>query len=67
MSLTLAVPALTSRRAEEIGLASNRIVLSCKVSNVQDLISASDLRAPKAGFPCLVFAYLYAALQNHCC
>ena len=29
----------SARRAEEIGLAANRIVLSCKVSNVQDLIA----------------------------
>lgn len=30
---------LSAKRAEEIGLAANRIVLSAKVSNVQDLIS----------------------------
>jgi len=29
----------SARRAEEIGLAHNRIVLSCKVSEVQDLIA----------------------------
>ncbi|HEY0939314.1 MAG TPA: flavodoxin-dependent (E)-4-hydroxy-3-methylbut-2-enyl-diphosphate synthase [Steroidobacter sp.] len=36
----LVVSALESaRRAEELGLASNKIVISCKVSGVQDLIA----------------------------
>ena len=40
MREALVVSALDSaRRAEEIGLARDRIVLSCKVSGVQDLIS----------------------------
>ena len=39
MREALVVSALESARfAEEIGLASDRIVISCKVSNVQDLI-----------------------------
>jgi (E)-4-hydroxy-3-methylbut-2-enyl-diphosphate synthase len=36
----------SARRAEEIGLGADRIVLSCKVSNVQDLIAVyRDLAA----------------------
>ena len=40
MREALVVSAIGSaRRAEELGLAADRIVLSCKVSNVQDLIT----------------------------
>jgi len=48
----LVVSALESaRRAEELGLASDRIVLSCKVSDVQDLISVYAELASRCDYP----------------
>jgi len=44
--------ALTSaRRAEEIGLAAEQIVLSCKMSGVQDLISVYRALARQCDYP----------------
>jgi (E)-4-hydroxy-3-methylbut-2-enyl-diphosphate synthase len=48
----LIVSALASaQRAEEIGLAHNRIVLSCKVSEVQDLIAVYRELATRSDYP----------------
>jgi len=40
-----------ARRAEEIGLAHNKIVLSCKVSGVQDLITVYRNLAARCDYP----------------
>ncbi len=40
-----------ARRAEEIGLAHDRIVLSCKVSGVQDLIAVYSELARRCDYP----------------
>jgi (E)-4-hydroxy-3-methylbut-2-enyl-diphosphate synthase len=48
----LIVSALDSaRRAEEIGLPHNRIVLSCKVSEVQDLIAVYRELSTRSDYP----------------
>ncbi len=48
----LIVSALNSaKRAEELGLAHDRIVLSCKVSGVQDLISVYRDLAQRCDYP----------------
>src|SRR5215475_12452621 len=48
----LVVSALESaRRAEELGLAGDRIVLSCKVSGVQDLIAVYAELARRCDYP----------------
>lgn len=48
----LIVSALASaQRAEEIGLPHNRIVLSCKVSEVQDLIAVYRELATRSDYP----------------
>lgn len=48
----LVVSALESaRRAEELGLAHDRIVLSCKVSGVQDLIAVYRDLAARCDYP----------------
>ena len=48
----LIVSALDSaKRAEELGLAHDRIVLSCKVSEVQDLISVYGELARRCDYP----------------
>ena len=48
----LIVSALDSaRRAEELGLAHDRIVLSCKVSEVQDLIAVYAELAKRCDYP----------------
>jgi (E)-4-hydroxy-3-methylbut-2-enyl-diphosphate synthase len=48
----LIVSALDSaKRAEELGLAHDRIVLSCKVSEVQDLISVYRELAKRCDYP----------------
>ncbi|WP_339937222.1 flavodoxin-dependent (E)-4-hydroxy-3-methylbut-2-enyl-diphosphate synthase [Undibacterium luofuense] len=41
----------SAAKAEEIGLASNRIVLSCKVSAVQDLIAVYSELARRCQYP----------------
>jgi len=41
----------SARRAEELGLAGDRIVLSCKVSGVQDLISVYRDLAARCDYP----------------
>ena len=41
----------SARRAEELGLAGNRIVISCKVSDVQDLIAVYRELARRADYP----------------
>ncbi len=41
----------SARRAEEIGLPGDRIVLSCKVSGVQDLISVYRELARRSDYP----------------
>jgi (E)-4-hydroxy-3-methylbut-2-enyl-diphosphate synthase len=52
MREALVVSAIDSaRRAEEIGLAGDRIILSCKVSNVQDLIGVYRELARRCDFP----------------
>lgn len=52
MSQALVRSALDSaRRAEELGLAGDRIVLSCKVSGVQDLIAIYSNLADQADYP----------------
>jgi (E)-4-hydroxy-3-methylbut-2-enyl-diphosphate synthase len=49
---TLVLSALTSAAlAEKIGLAANRIVLSCKVSRVQDLIAIHRMLASRCHYP----------------
>jgi len=40
-----------ARRAEELGLAGNRIILSCKVSGVQDLIAVYRELARRCDYP----------------
>jgi len=40
-----------ARRAEELGLASDRIILSCKVSGVQDLIAVYRELASRCDYP----------------
>ncbi len=48
----LIVSALDSaKRAEEIGLAHDRIILSCKVSDVQDLIAVYRELATRSDYP----------------
>ncbi len=48
----LIVSALDSaKRAEELGLAHDRIVLSCKVSEVQDLIAVYQSLAQRCDYP----------------
>jgi (E)-4-hydroxy-3-methylbut-2-enyl-diphosphate synthase len=48
----LVVSALESaRRAEELGLAGDRIVLSCKVSGVQDLVAVYTELAGRCDYP----------------
>ncbi len=52
MREALVVSALESaRRAEELGLAGDRIVLSCKVSGVQDLIEVYRDLAARCDYP----------------
>jgi (E)-4-hydroxy-3-methylbut-2-enyl-diphosphate synthase len=41
----------SARRAEELGLAGNRIVLSCKVSGVQDLIKVYRELSARCDYP----------------
>ena len=41
----------SAKRAEEIGLPSNRIILSCKVSRVQDLIAVYRDLASRCKYP----------------
>jgi len=41
----------SAHRAEEIGLASSQILLSCKVSGVQDLISVYRALAKRCNYP----------------
>ena len=41
----------SARRAEELGLAGNRIILSCKVSGVQDLIAVYSELARRCDYP----------------
>ncbi|MEC9367685.1 MAG: flavodoxin-dependent (E)-4-hydroxy-3-methylbut-2-enyl-diphosphate synthase [Pseudomonadota bacterium] len=41
---------LSARRAEEIGLAADRIVISAKVSAVQDLIAVYRMLAQRSGY-----------------
>ena len=41
----------SAQRAEEIGLAGNRIILSCKVSGVQDLIMVYRSLAARCDYP----------------
>src|SRR6478735_822205 len=41
----------SARRAEEIGLAGDQIVLSCKMSGVQDLISVYRALAQRCDYP----------------
>lgn len=41
----------SARRAEEIGLAGNKIILSCKVSGVQDLIAVYRELARRCHYP----------------
>ena len=40
-----------ARRAEEVGLAGDRIILSCKVSGVQDLIAVYRALAARCDYP----------------
>ena len=52
MREAIVVSALESaRRAEEIGLAHDRIVISCKVSGVQDLIAVYRSIAARCDYP----------------
>ena len=41
----------SAQRAEELGLAGNRIILSCKVSGVQDLIAIYGQLAAQCDYP----------------
>jgi (E)-4-hydroxy-3-methylbut-2-enyl-diphosphate synthase len=41
----------SARRAEELGLPANRIILSCKVSDVQDLVSVYAELARRCDYP----------------
>jgi len=41
----------SARRAEELGLAGDRIVLSCKVSDVQDLVAVYSELASRCDYP----------------
>ncbi len=41
---------VSAKRAEELGLASDRIVLSCKVSQVQDLVAVYQDLASKSNY-----------------
>lgn len=41
----------SARRAEELGLAHDRIVLSCKVSEVQDLVAVYQSLAQRCDYP----------------
>jgi (E)-4-hydroxy-3-methylbut-2-enyl-diphosphate synthase len=41
----------SARRAEELGLPGNRIILSCKVSGVQDLIAVYSELARRCDYP----------------
>jgi (E)-4-hydroxy-3-methylbut-2-enyl-diphosphate synthase len=51
MYRALVVSAVTSaRRAEEIGLAANQIILSCKMSAVQDLVSVYRALAARCDY-----------------
>lgn len=40
---------LSAKRAEELGLGADRIILSAKVSNVQDLVSVYEMLAQRCG------------------
>lgn len=40
-----------AKQAEQLGLAHDRIILSCKVSNVQDLISVYQALASRCDYP----------------
>lgn len=52
MREALIISALESaQQAESLGLAHDRIILSCKVSNVQDLISVYSSLAERCDFP----------------
>src|SRR6187399_2170291 len=52
MYRAIILSALTSaRRAEEIGLAPQQIILSCKMSGVQDLISVYRALAQRCDYP----------------
>lgn len=52
MREALIISALESaQQAESLGLAHDRIILSCKVSNVQDLISVYSALAERCDFP----------------
>jgi len=52
MREALIISALESaQQAESLGLAHDRIILSCKVSNVQDLISVYAALAERCDFP----------------
>ena len=41
----------SAKRAEETGLGKNKIILSCKVSNVQDLVAIYQKLAKKSKYP----------------
>jgi (E)-4-hydroxy-3-methylbut-2-enyl-diphosphate synthase len=41
----------SARRAEELGLPGNRIILSCKVSDVQDLVAVYSELARRCDYP----------------
>lgn len=52
MREALVVSAITNaQRAEELGLAGNKIVLSCKVSHVQDLIAVYRNLSSRCDYP----------------
>ncbi|ETD72113.1 4-hydroxy-3-methylbut-2-en-1-yl diphosphate synthase [Pelistega indica] len=52
MREALVISAISNaRRAEELGLAKNKIVLSCKVSHVQDLISVYRNLSAQCDYP----------------
>ncbi len=40
----------SARRAEELGLGANRIIISAKVSSVQDLIAVYSMMAARSGY-----------------
>lgn len=42
---------MSARRAEEIGLPSNKIIISCKVSNFQDLVAVYSSLARSCEYP----------------
>ena len=41
----------SAQRAEELGLARDRIILSCKVSDVQDLVAVYTELARRCDYP----------------